>query len=213
MSDDNQHNSENNFSHLSPKAKEDYELIIKAKSGDRNAYEILMKKYKVSLYATIFKFIKIKEPAEDIMIETFAKAFLKLDDYNPKFAFSTWLFRIGINKSIDYLRNKKNLNTSSIDDYINEQSDTRFNALLTSSANDPIQDLLKQEKIHFVNMIVEKLSPRYKKVIDMYYYQELSCEEIAQRMNSTTNNIKAELFRARKVLYNIILSFKRDNEV
>ncbi len=204
-------NKKEDFSHLSPKAQEDCILIKNAIAGDRSAYEIILKKYKHSLYATVFKVVKFRDAAEDIVIETFAKAFLKLNEYNPKFAFSTWLFRMGINKAIDYLRNRKNLNTSSIDEFMNEDTPSTFAGQLVSPNDDPIQDLLKQEKITFIRFIVEKLSPRYKRVIEMYYYQDMSCEEIAKELDTTTNNVKAELFRARKIMYNIIVSIKRDD--
>jgi len=206
----NEENKKPDLSHLSAKAREDWQLIQSALAGNQSAYEILLKKYKQSLFATILRIVKTKDVAEDIMLETFAKAFLKLNEYNPKFAFSTWLFRIGINKSIDYLRNKKNMPTSSIDDYITEDSETTFSERLSSNDNDPIQELLKEEKISFVKFIVDKLQPRYKRVIEMYYYEDLSCEEIAQQLGSTANNVKAELFRARKVLLSIIISMKRD---
>lgn len=204
-------NTPDNFSHLSPKAKEDLDLINKAKSGDQSAYESLLKKYRNSLYATVFKVVKIKDTAEDIVLETFAKAFLNLEEYNPKFAFSTWLFRIAINRSIDHLRNKKNLNTSSIDDYIKEESETTFASNILSPDNDPIQKLLNEEKIAFVKLIVEKLTPRHKRVVELFYYKDMSCEEIAKEINSTVNNVKAELFRARRVLYTIIISMKKDD--
>ncbi len=196
-------------SHLSPKAREDYQLVLRAQSGDQSAFEILLKKYKLSLYASVFKVVKLKDVAEDIVLETFAKVFSRLDEYNPKFAFSTWLFRIGINKSIDYLRNKKNLNTSSIDDYLNEESESTFAAQLISPDDDPIQEILNEEKIAFVKLLVDKLSPRYKRVIELYYFKEMSCEEIAKEIHSSVNNVKAELFRARKVLYNILISMNK----
>lgn len=211
MSSEKEHIPED-FSHFSPKAKEDYELIQRALHGDQSVYEILLKKYKLSLYATIFKMLKTKDATEDIVLETFARAFLRLDEYNPKYAFSTWLFRIGINKAIDYLRTKKNYNTSSIDEYLTDDSDTTFAAQLIDQNNDPIQDLLKQEKITFVKMIIEKLSPRYQRVIDMFYYKDMSCEEIAKELKTTVNNVKAELFRARRVMYNIIISMKGNND-
>ncbi|GIV26842.1 MAG: DNA-directed RNA polymerase sigma-70 factor [Bacteroidia bacterium] len=209
MSSDKE-NKKENHSHLSSKARKDLELIEKAKNGNQSAFEALLKKYKNSLYASVFKIVKIKDAAEDIVFETFAKAFSRLDEYDSRFAFSTWLFRIGINKAIDYLRNKKNMSTSSIDEYMSDDSETTFADQLVSPSNDPIQEMLNEEKIAFVKFIVEKLSPRYKRVIEMFYYQEMSCEEIAKELNTTTNNVKAELFRARKVLYKIIISLKRE---
>lgn len=207
---DNKENIPDDFSHLNPKAKEDYLLITSALEGNQAAFENLLKKYKHSLYATILKVVKSKDVAEDIMIETFAKAFSKLNEYNPKYAFSTWLFRIGINKAIDYLRNEKKMPTSSIDEFMNNETETTFSEQLISSTNDPIQDLLKEEKIAFVKLIIEKLNPRYKKIIELFYYQELSCEEIAKELGTSANAIKNDLFKARKILYRIIITLKHD---
>jgi RNA polymerase sigma factor (sigma-70 family) len=207
---DNKENIPDDFSHLSPKAKEDYLLITSALEGNQAAFENLLKKYKHSLYATILKVVKSKDVAEDIMIETFAKAFSKLNEYNPKYAFSTWLFRIGINKAIDYLRNEKKMPTSSIDEFMTNETETTFAEQLISSTNDPIQELLKEEKIAFVKLIIEKLNPRYKKIIELFYYQELSCEEIAKELGTSANAIKNDLFKARKILYRIIITLKHD---
>lgn len=201
---------EDNLSHLSISAQEDYGLISKALSGEQSAYEQLLKKYKPALTVSIMRIVKNKEVAEDVVLETFGKAFAKLNEYNPKFAFSTWLFRIGINKAIDILRNKKNFNTSSIDEYLTEGTESTFADHLAAPIDDPIQDLLKQEQVAFVKLIIDKLLPRQKKVIEMYYYQDMSCEEIAKELNKNANTIKAELFRARKILYQIITSMKRE---
>lgn len=203
-------NNNDHLSHLSVSAKEDYDLISKALSGDQSAYEQLLKKYKVALTNSIIRIVKNKELAEDIVIETFGKAFARLHEYNSKFAFSTWLFRIGINKAIDTLRNKKRFTTSSIDEHLSEDSETTFAEYLVSPNDDPVQDLLKQEKIDFVKLLLDKLLPRYKRVIELYYYQDMSCEEIAKELNTNSNTIKAELFRARKILYKIILSMKHE---
>lgn len=204
-------NYSNKYSHLSSKAREDLKLINRAQAGDQTAYEELLKKYQRPLYATVFKVVKVKDIAEDIVLETFAKVFMHLKDYDPNFAFSTWLFRIGINKAIDHLRYKKNMNKLSIDEYMAEESGSTFAAQLSSSVNDPIQDLLKEENNAFVRHLLDKLSPRYKKVIDLFYYKDMSCDEIAQELNTATNNVKAELFRARKVLYRILTSRQKDN--
>ncbi len=201
-----------NLSHLSPNATEDYNLVLKALAGNQFAYEAILKKYRVSLKVSVMRIVKNNEVAEDIVLETFGKAFARLNEYNPKFAFSTWLFRIGINRAIDVLRNKKNLNTSSIDEYITEESESTFAQYLTSPTDDPIQNLLKQEKVAFVKLIMEKLTPRYKKVVEMFYYQDMSCDEIAKELNTTSNTIKSELFKARRVLHHIITSMKRENE-
>lgn len=93
---------------------------------------------------------------------------------------------------------------------MNNETETTFSEQLISSTNDPIQDLLKEEKIAFVKLIIEKLNPRYKKIIELFYYQELSCEEIAKELGTSANAIKNDLFKARKILYRIIITLKHD---
>ncbi len=202
----------NDYSHLSSKAQEDIRLIESAKSGNQMAYETLLKKYKNSLYGSIYKIVRNQEIAEDLTLETFGKVFSKLDQYNYQYAFSTWLFNSGVHGAIDYLRKKKQQNITSIDEYIDNSSDKTFSSFITSPHDDPIHELLKQEKINFIRLIIERLKPKYKQVIQLYYYQELSCDEIAKSLNISTGTVKADLFRARMILYQIIIDSKRDTK-
>ena len=98
---------------FSAKALKDFELIDKAKTGDQKAYADLMKRYKKSVYHTLLKMVRNVDDAEDLTIEAFAKAFRNLDKFDPKFTFSTWLFRVATNNCIDFIRRKK-LETMSI---------------------------------------------------------------------------------------------------
>ncbi len=96
----------NNIAHLSDKAKIDYGLVIKAtKEKDQQAFAELMGRYKDSIYFMLYKMVKNKDDAEDLTLEAFGKAFNRLSQYTPNYAFSTWLFKIATNNCIDFLRN------------------------------------------------------------------------------------------------------------
>ena len=91
-------------SNLSPRAKEDYEYVQQAISGDQKAYTVLLERYRNSIYDMMFKMVNNREDADDLTLEAFGKAFSKLPSYAPRYAFSTWLFKIAINNCIDHIR-------------------------------------------------------------------------------------------------------------
>src|ERR1051326_170159 len=100
---------------FSARAKEDYELVqLAVNGGDQRAYAKLMSRYKDTIFFTVFKMVHNRDDADDLTIEAFGKAFNNLAKYSPEFAFSTWLFKIAINNSIDFIR-KKRLETLSLD--------------------------------------------------------------------------------------------------
>jgi len=105
-------------------AKNDFHLVVKARQGDQKSYADLMHRYKDSIYFMVLKMVNNKEDAMDLTVETFAKAFEKLDKYQPDYAFSTWLFRVATNNCIDFIRKKK-LNTMSIHGMIDEDGEEK----------------------------------------------------------------------------------------
>ena len=96
-------------SHLSEKAQKDYELVIEPPKKDQQAFAELMDKYKDSIYYMLLKMVNNNDDAEDLTLEAFGKAFNRLHQYTPNFAFSTWLFKIATNNCIDFLRKKKKM--------------------------------------------------------------------------------------------------------
>src|SRR5688500_8557878 len=104
----------NPLENLSHKARYDYNLVQKARGGDKNDYDELMDRYRDYIYLYLLKMVQNKDDADDLTIEAFGKAFNRLDLYTPNFAFSTWLFKIASNNAIDFIRRKKK-NTISID--------------------------------------------------------------------------------------------------
>ncbi len=193
---------------LSNKAREDFILVKSAiESNDQHAFKVLMQKYHDSIYYMLLKMVHNREDAEDLTIESFGKAFNKLKSYTPTFAFSTWLFKIASNHGIDFLR-KKRLNTLSIDQPIESNSlETMGDTMLSNSLN-PEEDIIKSERVLFTHDIVESINPKYAKLIRLRYFEELSYDEIAEKLNIPVGTVKVQLHRAK----NLLISIFKDQE-
>jgi RNA polymerase sigma-70 factor (ECF subfamily) len=191
-------------SHLTDKALRDYKLVQQAVDmGDQKAYAALMNNYKDSIYFMLLKMTNNSDDADDLTIEAFGKAFKKLHQYTPDYAFSTWLFKIASNNCIDYIRKKKKM-TFSIDKTYENEDGTEMAHNIPAQVPDPEENFIKKQKVKLMREIVEKLKPRYRTLIEMRYFQELSYEEIASEMQLPLGTVKAQLFRAREFLYNIL---------
>ena len=186
---------------LSDKAKRDYVLVNKATAGDQKAYAELMGRYRDAIYYMLLKMVNNASDAEDLTIEAFGKAFKNLDQYAPNFAFSTWLFKIATNNCIDFIRKKK-ANHISLDQ--NDEEHEKATYEVQSPMMDPEEHLISQQKAKLLRNVVTKLKPRYRKLIELRYFRELSYEEIAEELELPIGTVKAQLFRARELLYNIL---------
>ncbi|MGB0807262.1 MAG: RNA polymerase sigma factor, partial [Salibacteraceae bacterium] len=162
---------------LTVKAKRDYELILKAKNGDQRAFEQLMNLYSKSIFFEIHKLVRNEETANDLMMEAMAKAFEQLDQYQPKFAFSTWLKRVSINHTIDSLRKGK-LSTVSIDGVTNEYGES-IGMDVASDLRNPSEQLIQNEKLEAIREYVSDLKDIYRELITLRYFKEMSYSEIA----------------------------------
>jgi RNA polymerase sigma factor (sigma-70 family) len=191
---------------LSDRAREDMELVDKARKGDQQAYGTLMARYKDSINFMLLKMVHNRDDADDLTIEAFGKAFLNLEKYTPDFAFSTWLFKIAVNNAIDFIRKKK-LHTLSLDDDNDESSKYVFSKIKTS-ALDPEESIIKDQRAGLMRTILDELNPKYKSLIEMRYFEELSYEEIADKLNMPLGTVKAQLFRARNFLYELLAERK-----
>ena len=185
---------------LSDKAKYDLELVHKAVKGDQKAYAELMGRYRDAIYFMLLKMVNNKSDAEDLTIEAFGKAFKNIQQYSPNFAFSTWLFKIASNNCIDYLR-KKRTNFISIDGGISEDKENEPTIHLKDETPDPEENLIKGQKAILMRTIVKKLKPRYRTLIELRYFKEYSYEEIAVELDLPIGTVKAQLFRARELLF------------
>jgi RNA polymerase sigma factor (sigma-70 family) len=188
---------------LSDKARHDLILVNEAKGGNEKAFAGLLNRYKDSIYFMLLKMVNNASDAEDLTIEAFGKAFRNLDSYTPNFAFSTWLFKIATNNCIDFIRKKQSspsilnqVQDDDLDDYtVNIQSDTP----------DPEEHLINQQKINALREIVSQLKPRYRRLIELRFFKEYSYEEISSELNLPIGTVKAQLFRAKTLLYNILI--------
>ncbi len=188
---------------LSEKARQDYELVKIALSGDEKAFARLLNRYKDAIYFMLLKMVNNRSDAEDLTLEAFGKAFKNLHQYSPTFAFSTWLFKIASNNCIDFLRKKKGVTVSIENSDQNENSDQ---IKLKSKELNPEEKLIRMQKAILLRKVVRRLKPRYQTLVELRYFKEYSYEEIAKELNLPLGTVKAQLFRARGMLFKMIES-------
>jgi RNA polymerase sigma-70 factor (ECF subfamily) len=170
-----------------------------AKLGDQVAFTSLLDHYWNEVYGFMLKRTENETDAEDITIETFAKAFDKIAIYNPEFQFNTWLIAIAKNVHIDLLRKRK---SSLFVDYSDDHDYHAHNiADSTPSAEDKI---ITEQNLSQLLIDIKELKPHYQEVIQLRYFQEMSYQEIANELGEPLNNIKIKLLRAKKLLAEII---------
>ena len=186
---------------LTDKGQRDYKLVkLALRDGDQYAYAELMNYYRDSLYFTMLKITKDPHDADDLTIEAFGKAFKNLTQYTPQFAFSTWLFKIATNNCIDFMR-KKNKGISTVNTGIDD--DDMSEHVVNTSLN-PEEQFINSQKIHLMQEVVKRLKPHYKKLIEMRYFKEYSYDEIAEELELPLGTVKAQLYRSREFLFNIL---------
>ncbi len=192
---------------LTEKGQRDYKLVRQAlDQGNQAAYAELLNFYRDSLYFMMLKMTNNPHDAEDLTIEAFGKAFKKLDQYTPEYAFSTWLFRIATNNGIDFIRKKK-LGENIIHSTKNDATDSIATRVAERSRN-PEEELINVQKIKLMREVIHKLKPHYKKLIELRYFKEYTYEEIVDELDLPLGTVKAQLFRAREFLYNILKNSK-----
>lgn len=188
---------------FSNKALEDFDLIDKAViQKDQSAFATLMKRYKKAVYFMILKMIRDADDAEDLTMEAFAKAFRNLERFKKDYTFSTWLFRIATNNTIDFIRKKK-LKTMSLNTSMSDDGGNSVNIDVEDDDNNPQDEFIKSQRIEMVRIFVDKLPAKYRKLVQLRYFDELSYEEIAQELDKPLGTVKAQLHRSRELLYEI----------
>jgi RNA polymerase sigma-70 factor (ECF subfamily) len=174
-----------------------------AKEGDQKAMAFLLERYRKSLMSMILKMVRNLDDAEDLTIEVFEKAFRNLHRFDAKYAFSTWLFKIGTNHTIDFLRQKK-LKTFSIHSQVSDGRGDSFSIDVPSLDSDPQEVLLRKQSHENLREIVAQLPAMYHTLVQMKYFDELSLEEIQKEIGIPMNTIKIRLFRARNLILGIL---------
>lgn len=175
-------------------------FIENAKRGSQTAFTALLDLYWTEVYHFILKRTENETDAEDITIETFAKAFDKLGSYKDEFAFNTWLIAIAKNVHIDLIRKRK---TNDIVN-LNENEEYLFDTL---ADEDTLEDqLIYEQNLATLKYCIKQLKPHYQQIIQLRYFQERSYNEIAEIINEPLNNVKVKILRAKKLLTELIKS-------
>ncbi|MFT4761576.1 MAG: RNA polymerase sigma factor (sigma-70 family) [Paraglaciecola sp.] len=188
---------------LTASAQQDYALVQAAIGGNQQAYASLMSRHQKSVYYQVLKLVKNRSEADDLTIEAFEKAFQHLSSYAPMSAFGTWLSRIATNNCIDHSRKKK-IPFLSLDASIDESKANNFSATLTDSNRNPEEEIIYSQRIQLVRDLMEKLNGNYRQTLRLRFYEDLSYEEIAQRLNIPIGTVKINLFRGKKMMYELI---------
>jgi len=193
---------------LTEKGKRDLKLINRAlETGDPTAYNELMKLYRDPLYFMLYEKVGDQELAKDLTIESLGKAFKKLHLYVPNYVFSTWLFTVARNHCIDYLRKNK-LPTISIDKMMLDEDGKRTNFDLISDMLNPEQEMEKKQRIAILRQIVDQLKPKYRALVKLRYFKEMTYDEIATTLDIPIGTVKAQLHRSREQLFKIMSGIK-----
>ena len=194
---------------FSDKALKDFSLIDQATlEGDESAFAELMERYKKPVYHMILKMVRNVDDAEDLTIEAFAKAFRNLKRFKKDYTFSTWLFRIATNNTIDFIRKKK-LETYSLNTSFSDDNGDSVNIDVEDRNLTPDQETINSQKIELVRMFVTKLPPKYQRLVKLRYFDELSYEEIAIELEAPLGTVKAQLHRARELMYDLLKDKKK----
>ncbi len=183
------------------KAKRDYILLRKALDhNDQQAYAELMALYRDSIFYMLVRMVKNKDDAEDLTLMTFGKAFRYLDKYTPKYAFSTWLYRIALNNSIDFLRMKNNMPQYFEEDLYTSNTTSIIDQSEDNMQRTPEEEVIDKQRLQLLRAAVAELPEKYRKVIELRYYEDLAYEEIAERLGLTLSNVKIQIMRAKQML-------------
>lgn len=175
------------------------EAITRAKKNDQKAFNYLLDTFWDDVYGFQLKRTENENDAEDITIQTFSKAFDKIDTFDESYKFKTWLITISKNIHIDLIRKEKNLISKSISQ---DDDDPLFQILDESPTQE--DKLITEQNLAKLLRDIKKLKPDYQKVIHLRYFQELSYKEISEALDDPINNVKVKLLRAKKLLAEII---------
>src|ERR1700751_2225638 len=177
----------------------DEELVAATKSGNELAFEPLAKRHQRRIFAVAFRYTRVREDAEDIVQETFRKAFVHLQKFEGKSSFSTWLTRIAINEALMSLRRRRALHEVPADDSSGDNGTTPGLDLADASP-DPEATYLQKEEARIVSAAIRHLRPGMRRAVELRELGDLSTQETARRMGLSVAAIKARVFHARKEL-------------
>ncbi len=188
----------------------DEALVSAAKNGNQRAFEVLVERHQQRMLAFARRYTRVREDAEDVVQQTFQKAFIHLDKFQGKSSFSTWLTRIAINESLMLLRHGRALREIPVEDP-HVQSDAASAMEIPDASPDPETSYLRQERVQILSDTLGNLRPGMRTAIELRELAELSTEETARRMGISVAAVKARLFHARKKLQEKLSRYLKSN--
>ena len=203
------HNAEPTIVCLTDPAAEQM-LVVAARNGDEQAFETLFKRHRQKIFRVVLRYAHVREDAEDIVQQSFQKAFVYLYKFEGKSSFSTWLTRIAINESLMLLRHGRALRQVLVDD---QRKDVGNAASLEmpDSSPDPEASYLRRERVQILSETLGNLQPGMRKAIELRDLAELSTEETARRMGVSVAAVKGRLFHARRKLQEKLSRYLKSN--
>jgi RNA polymerase sigma-70 factor (ECF subfamily) len=188
------------------------ELVAAAKGGDEGAFETLFNRHQRRIFVLAFRYTRIREDAEDIVQQTFQKAFVHLQKFEGKSSLSTWLTRIAINQALMLLRSRRGLREVLIDDSSGDEEATLARELADASP-DPEASYLQREKIQVLSVAMRQLTPGMRKAIELRELAELSNRDTAAHLGVSIGTVKARVFHARRKLAKALRRHMRPRRV
>jgi len=182
---------------------EEAALVLAAKRGDGRAFEILIERYQRRILAVARRFTRIREDAEDVVQQSFQKAFVHLHKFEGKSSFSTWLTRIAINEALMSLRRGRGLREVSIDD-LSGNEETALKLEIPDSRAGPESAFFQDERSRILFAAMNKLTPGQRTAIELRELAELSTEEAARVMGLSVEAVKARVFHGRRKLRQVL---------
>ena len=179
---------------------DDGDLLEKFKKGDTRAFELILKKYKDRVYNTVYSILGNVREVDDVAQEVFIEAYKSLKSFRGDSAFSTWIYRVAVNKSLDELRKRKRNIFVSYENEIAEEGSLKLKDVLKSGEEGLIEKLQKKEVQEIVQGMIESLPEKYRVVLVLKDIEGLSYREISQAMKVSSSKVSVWLFRAREKL-------------
>lgn len=179
--------------------QEDIEVINKCLSGDTEAFGFIQKKYIGLVTSLIRRMIKVEEDVQDLVQETFIKAYNALASYQTTYSFSAWLYRIASNNCIDFHR-KKRVHIISLNQKFND-SDEEEEIEIEDQSYMPDIGVINEDKRQAIIQAMSALPENYRQIIQLRHEEDLDYNEIAEKLNIPLGTVKAHLFRARRLMY------------
>lgn len=179
----------------------DAELIVKAIAGREEGFEELVRRYQRPIVGYIYRMLNDYDASLDVSQEVFIKVYKSLDKYSSQYKFSTWLYRIAHNATIDHIRR----NSQNLQSLETESEDGAYQMQLESSLPTPEQNQERREWKSEIESVVKCLPSAYRELILLRHTQELSYDEIAEVTNLPLGTVKNRLFRAREMMREIFI--------